>query len=55
MNLFKKIFSFSKEDNSAIGLCQFNDEYFKLAQSREKIKKRIKKDDTLCAILRKAI
>ena len=51
MEIIKKLFSFNDED-CAIGLCKFNDEYYQLAESRERIKKRIKKDATLTQMLK---
>jgi len=54
MEIIKKLFSFN-DDNCAIGLCKFNDEYYKLAESRERIKKRIKKDVTLTQMLKRTL
>ncbi len=52
MDIIKKLFSFG-DDDAIIGLCKFNDDYFKLADSKEQVKKRIKKDITLTEILRR--
>ena len=54
MEIIKKLFSFN-DDDCAIGLCKFNDDYYKLAESRERIKKRIKKDATLTQMLRRSL
>ena len=53
MNLFKKLFSFSTDDNCAIGLCNFNfkDEFY---QEEETPKINIK-DVTLSQMLKKPI
>ena len=52
MELIKKLFNFNDED-CAIGLCKFNDDYYKLAQSRERIRKRVKKDASLTQMLKR--
>ena len=54
MEIIKKLFSFN-DDDSAIGLCKFNEDYYKLAESRERIKKRIKKDATLTQMLKRTL
>ena len=53
MNIIKKLFSFNDDDTAAIGLCKFNDEFFRLADSKEQIKKRIKKETNLTQMLKK--
>ncbi len=53
MDIFKKWLG--NNDESAIGLCRFNDDFFKLDESKEQIKKRIKKDPTLTQMLKKSI
>ena len=50
MEIIKKLFSFN-DDDCAIGLCKFNDDYFKLSESRE----RIKKDATLTQMLKRTL
>lgn len=55
MDIIKKLFCFNDDDNSAIGLCKFSDDFFKLAESSEKIKQKIKKEVTLTQMLRKNI
>ncbi len=52
MELIKKIFTFNGED-CAIGLCKFNDYNYKLAESRERMKKRAKKDASLTQMLKR--
>lgn len=54
MSLIKKIFCFNTDDNSAIGLCKFSDE-MKLSETRQVIKKRIKKDETLTQMLKRSL
>ncbi len=53
MEIIKKLFNFNGED-CAIGLCKFNDYYFKLAESRERMKKRAKKDASLTQMLKRS-
>lgn len=55
MDIIKKLFCFNDDDNSTIGLCKFSDDFFKLAESSEKIKQKIKKEVTLTQMLRKNI
>ena len=52
MDIIKRLFTFN-EDNSAIGLCKFNDDFFKLTNAKEKIKSKIKKDITLTQMLKR--
>ncbi len=52
MEIIKKLFNFNGDD-CAIGLCKFNDDYFKFAESRERMKKRVKKDASLTQMLKK--
>lgn len=54
MDIIKKLFMFNDED-CAIGLCKFNDNYYKLSDSRERMKKRVKKDATLTQMLKRNI
>ena len=55
MDIIKRLFCFNDDESSAIGLCKFNDEFFKLADAKETMKKRIKKDATLSQMLKKSI
>ena len=55
MDIIKKLFCFNGDDTSAIGLCKFNDEFFKMENAKERFKKRIKKDATLSQILRRSV
>lgn len=55
MDLIKKIFCFNDDETAAIGLCKFNEDFFKLSQSKERIKKRIKKDPTLTQMLKRSV
>ncbi|MBR1618249.1 hypothetical protein IJ670_08895 [bacterium] len=53
MNIFQKLACFFKDD-SAIGLCKFNDDFQK-DNSKERYKKCFKKDIPLSQMLRKDI
>ena len=46
MDLIKKLFTFNSDETSAIGLCRFNDDFFKNEEAKDQIKKRIKKNAT---------
>ncbi len=54
MDIIKRLFSFNDDEAGVIGLCKFNDDFFKLSNAREQIKKRIKKDPTLTQMLKKS-
>ena len=53
MELIKKLFSFNNDDTSAIGLCKFNDDFYKMTEAKERFKKRVKKDATLTQMLKR--
>ncbi len=55
MDLIKKLFSFSDDEACVIGLCKFNDDFFKLSDEKEQTKKRTKKDVPLSQMLRKNV
>ncbi len=55
MDIIKRLFCFNEDENAAIGLCKFNDDFFKLSNSKEQIKKRIKKDATLTQMLKRSV
>ncbi len=55
MDIIKRLFCFNNDEGSAIGLCKFNEEFFKLAESKERIKKRIKKDANLTQMLKRSV
>lgn len=54
MDIIKKLFTFNGDENSAIGLCKFNDDFFRYEENKEKMKRRIKKDTTLTELLKKS-
>lgn len=53
MDLIKKLFTFNDDETSAIGLCRFNEDFFKNEESKEQIKKRIKKNESLTHLLKR--
>lgn len=55
MDLIKKIFSFNDDENSAIGLCQFNDSFMKKVESKESFKKQVSKNITLSQMLKRPV
>ena len=55
MDIIKRLFCFNGDDTSAIGLCKFNDDFFKLNDAKERFKRRIKKDASLTQMLKRSI
>ena len=55
MDIIRKLFCFNDDGASVIGLCKFNEDYFKFEESKERIKKRIKKDATLTQMLKRSV
>ena len=55
MDIIKKLFCFNDDESSAIGLCKFSDDFFKLQVSKENFKKRIQKDANITKMLRRTI
>ena len=54
MDIIKRLFSFNGDDESAIGLCKFSEEFYKLAQSQEQSKRKFKKETNLTQLLKKS-
>jgi len=55
MSLIKKLFCFSSDDSSAIGLCKFNDDVFKTDNIKNQSKKRQQKEANLSQMLRRKV
>lgn len=53
MDIIKRLFNFNNDEKSAIGLCKFNDDFFRAAENKEKAKKRFSKELTLSEMLKK--
>lgn len=53
MDIIKKLFCFNGDDTSAIGLCKFNDDFFKISNAKERLKKKIEKEASLSQMLRR--
>ena len=53
MDIIKKLFCFNNDDSSAIGLCKFSDDFFKMSEAKERFKKRIKKEANLTQMLKR--
>ncbi len=54
MDLIKKLFTFNNDEASAIGLCKFNDDFFKSVNAKQKAKSKLKQETTLSQMLRRA-
>ena len=52
MDIIKKLFCFNDDEESAIGLCKFNDDFLKSLESKEQMKKRLNKDTNLTQMLK---
>lgn len=55
MNIIKKFFSFCSDDNSAIGLCKFSDDFFQKNSSTKNAKTRLKKELSLTEMLKRSV
>lgn len=55
MDIIKKIFCLNDDEAGVIGLCTFNQDFFKTSKPKEEVKKRIKKDPTLTQMLKRSI
>lgn len=55
MDIIKKLFCFNDDEQSAIGLCKFNDSFYKNQENKENFKKRISKDTSLSQMLKRPI
>ena len=53
MNILKRLFNFN-DDDCVIGLCKFNDEFYRQINAKEQAKKRLSKDPSLADILRRS-
>ncbi len=54
MELIKRLFCFNDDDSSAIGLCKFNDEFFKAENLKQTAKKRLSKEANLTQMLKRS-
>ena len=53
MDIIKKLFSFGNDD-AIIGLCKFNDEFFKAENLKQTAKKRLSKEANLTQMLKRS-
>ena len=53
MDIIKKLFSFNNDDASAIGLCKFNDSFYRNEQNKEQFKRKISKDVPISQMLKR--
>ena len=55
MDIIKKLFCFNGDEQVAIGLCKFNDSFYKNAKNKENFKKKTSKDVNISDMLRRTI
>ena len=55
MDIIKRLFTFNDNDDCAIGLCKFNDSFYKELDNKEQIKKRLNKNVNLSQMLKKPV
>lgn len=55
MDIIKKLFCFNNDESSAIGLCKFNDNFYKQQENKSQFKKKISKEITLSQMLKKPV
>lgn len=55
MDIIKKLFSFNDDNESVIGLCKFNDDFYKKIDNKEQFKKRINKNLSLSEMLKRPV
>ena len=53
MDIIKKLFSFNNDDTSAIGLCKFNDAFYKQQENKEQFKKKLSKEISISQMLKR--
>ena len=55
MDIIKRLFSFNGDEDCAIGLCKFNEVFYKEVNNKEQIKKRLNKNLSLSEMLKKPV
>ena len=55
MDIIKKLFCFNDDEQIAIGLCKFNDSFYRQNENKENFKKKLSKDINLSQMLKKPI
>ena len=55
MDIIKRLFCFNNDEEIAIGLCKFNDSFYKSEQNKENFKKKLSKDINLSEMLKRPI
>ena len=53
MNILRRIFNFNDEE-CVIGLCKFNDDFYRQLNAKQQIKKKMSKTPSLSEVLRKS-
>ena len=54
MDIIKRLFCFNDDEDSVIGLCKFNEDFFKATQAKEQMKKHLQKETNLTQILKRS-
>ena len=55
MDIIKKLFCFNDDEDISIGLCKFNDSFYKMQNNKENFKKKLSKEANLSDILKRPI
>ena len=55
MDIIKRLFCFNNDEDSIIGLCKFNDDFYKAQDNKENFKKKLSKKMSLSEILKRPI
>lgn len=53
MDIIKRLFTFNNDETSAIGLCKFNDSFYKSLEVKKAIKKKVQQTSSLSQMLRR--
>ena len=53
MDIIKKLFCFNGDEQIAIGLCKFNDSFYKSEQNKQNFRKKVSKDINLSQMLKR--
>ena len=53
MDIIKKLFSFNDDDKMAIVLCKFNDTFNRQQETKQEVKRQLKKSATITDMLKK--
>jgi len=54
MDIIKKLFTFNNDETSAIGLCKFNDNFYKNIEAKKAAQKKFKHSASLSQMLKRS-